>query len=749
MQGAQRRSESWVRHSREVARGARQAERLAVDRETAVRGFLLTGNALTLAPELAARRALPELLDSLGEMTRDDAGQQRRLAAIRGAIARWDREFAEPALARGAASSPPSTPSTPSQADVRARLAGKPLFDEVRAAFDAFVRAEDAVYATQVRRNSVLRLASGAAILLELMALVLVLVWLRNRVAAQTAGLVAKQQQLEEQAVELEVQTEELREANHTLEQQAVEMELQTTELTAANASLTESQDRYRRLVDSAPYGMLVHRDGQIVFANAAAAHILGFEQADDLLRRDVYGLVHPDDRGQVRDRVRQNLDTGAATPLAELRMLRPDGTTVEVETVGIPLMHDGAPAVQVVLRDASGRKRLEAQFRQAQKMEAVGQLAGGVAHDFNNLLTVIISYSGMLLTELPASDPVRADVQEIRRAAERASALTRQLLAFSRQQLLEPQVLDVNVVVRDLQRMLHRVLREDVRLVTVLAARLGRVYADAGQLEQVIVNLAVNARDAMPTGGTLTVETADVDLDGEYALTHAGVTPGHYVMLAVSDTGVGMDAATQARIFEPFFTTKPLGHGTGLGLATVYGIVKQSGGHVWVYSEPGVGTTFKVYLPRVSAPLTRPRSGPYPAVARGSGTILLVEDDETVRRAARRILEQAGYQVLEARDGAEALRVAGTNGTGAVRVDLVITDVVMPAMSGPEFVAALREARPDVPVIFMSGYTDDAVLRQKLVEPGVAFVQKPFTPEGLARKVGDALSGAPPQVEP
>jgi CheY-like chemotaxis protein len=363
------------------------------------------------------------------------------------------------------------------------------------------------------------------------------------------------------------------------------------------------------------------------------------------------------------------------------------------------------------------------------------------VAHDFNNLLTVVTSYSGMLLAELPAGDPARGDVEEISRAADRAAALTRQLLAFSRQQVLEPRVLDLNAVVRDLEKMLGRVLREDVRLETALAPRLGRVYADPGQLEQVIVNLAVNARDAMPDGGALTIETADVELDEDYARLHPEVTPGPYVMLAVSDTGLGMDAATQARVFEPFFTTKAVGQGTGLGLSTVYGILKQSGGHVAVYSEPGLGTTFKVYLPRVSASsAARPRRDSRPTLHRGSGTILLVEDEAPVRAAARRILERAGYTVLEAASGPEALRLCAEHSQGGAQVDLLLTDMVMPDMSGCELAARLRERHAAVAAVFMSGYTEDTVLRQGIVEAGAVFIQKPFTPQALTQKVAEVL---------
>src|SRR5438552_6113255 len=342
--------------------------------------------------------------------------------------------------------------------------------------------------------------------------------------------------------------------------------------------------------------------------------------------------------------------------------------------------------------------------------MEAVGRLAGGVAHDFNNLLTVILSYSDLLLEDRPPDAPDREDIEQIRKAAVGASALTRQLLAFSRQQVLEPRVLDVNTVVASTEKMLTRLLGEDISLTASLAPALGAVKVDPGQLEQIIMNLAVNARDAMPHGGRLSIETANVDMDESYVRGHPVAHPGPYVMLAVSDTGIGMDAVTQARIFEPFFTTKEAGKGTGLGLATVYGIVKQSGGFIWVYSEPGHGTSFKIYLPRVDEPVARAVAAP--EVVGGSETVLVVEDVAAVRAVAREMLERHGYTVLEAPDGETALRLAGQH-PGVIR--LLLADVVLPDVSGRQLADQLLELRPDMKVLFTSGYTDDAIVR-----PGV-----------------------------
>jgi PAS domain S-box-containing protein len=385
--------------------------------------------------------------------------------------------------------------------------------------------------------------------------------------------------------------------------------------------------------------------------------------------------------------------------------------------------------------------QRTEEQLRQAQKMEAIGRLAGGIAHDFNNVLSVVLSYCDLMLDDVPEDSSLRRDLEEVRRAGERAATLTRQLLAFSRQQVLQPRVLDLNEVVAGMSRMLERLLGEDVELELRCAPGLGKVRVDAAQIEQVVMNLVVNARDAMPTGGKLTIETANVELDAEFAATHLGVLPGPHVMLAVSDTGTGMDKETLGRVFEPFFTTKEKGKGTGLGLSTAFGIVKQSAGSIWVYSEPAKGATFKVYLP---VTLEASASLPAPARAsemRGSETVLLVEDEDQVRSLAAGILRKYGYRVLEARMAREALALAAGGGP----VDLLLTDVVMPEMAGPLLAEKLMSLRPSMRVLFMSGYTDDAVVRHGILEAGAAFLQKPFVPEVLARRVRAALDGAAP----
>jgi signal transduction histidine kinase len=396
----------------------------------------------------------------------------------------------------------------------------------------------------------------------------------------------------------------------------------------------------------------------------------------------------------------------------------------------------DANAALRVEMKQS---RNYQAQLGQAQKMKAVGTLAAGIAHDFNNLLTVISGYSNFLLDALPSGSPDQEMAAQIAGAADRAATLTRQLLAFSRQQVIEPKVLDLNAVVRKADGLLHRLIGEDVILSLALASDLGRVKADAGQLEQVIVNLVVNARDAMPRGGRLTLETADAELDSTAAQSHIEVVPGDYVMLAVTDTGVGMDEATKARLFEPFFTTKGPGKGTGLGLATVFGIVRSSGGHVWAYSEPGHGTTFKIYLPRVTEGQPEVSASPEAPAPGGRETILVVEDEATVRALTARSLRQYGYTVLEAADGPSALLLFEAQSRS---IDLVISDVVMPRMGGRLVADAVQAIRPGMRFLYISGYTNDAVVRHGVLHEHVAYLQKPFTPDALARKVRLVLDG-------
>ncbi len=498
-----------------------------------------------------------------------------------------------------------------------------------------------------------------------------------------------------------------------------------------------ESEASYRTLVQKAPLG--IYRStpaGRFLSANPALVRMLGYDSAEDLFALDMASDVYADAEERAR-LIEQDTYTDQVYDELEATWKKKDGTRIRVQLS--VRAHRGAEGqveyYEAFVRDITAQRQLEAQLAQSQKMEAIGRLAGGVAHDFNNLLTVILSYSELLLEDLPSDSRQRDDIEQIRKAANGASELTRQLLAFSRQQVLEPKVIDVNAAITNIERLLGRVLREDIKLRCSLAADVGTVRVDPGQLGQVIMNLAVNARDAMPNGGLLTVETGNVDLDEAYLRAHDLAKPGQYVMVAVTDTGMGMDASTQARIFEPFFTTKEIGKGTGLGLATVQGIVQQSGGFIWVYSEPGHGTCFKIYLPRVDEPVSV--LGSESDATRGTETVLVVEDMAAVRAVTREMLERYGYTVLEAADGDAAIRIAdGFDHT----IHLLLTDVVMPHVSGRDLADVLGKVRPDTKVLFMSGYTDDAVVRHGILQDGIPYLQKPFTPKSLARKVREVL---------
>jgi PAS domain S-box-containing protein len=698
------------------------------------------------------------------------------------------------------------------------------------------------------------------------------------------------------------------------------------TERKRAEEALRASEERYHRLVDMSPDGIIVHRDGELKFINRAGLKLVGATAETDVIGKSVYELISPADRETIYERVIK-LQRGAMLPPIELVGKRLDGTEVACEVLSVPFANDGRMDVQVVIRDITERKRAEQtiqeaskralieydqlveriaalgqtlgnardlniifralrefavmsvpcdglvislyepeketrrvvycwaderevepqdladvpvrdgltgraiksgtvvidndfkkhlqslthpmaigevsndttprsalsapmtvmgrtvgcveiqsyrvdayrqehttamrmaanlaanavdnvrliareqakeeQLRQSQKMEAIGQLAGGVAHDFNNLLTVISGYSDLALKRLADDDPVRRNIKEIGKAGVRATALTRQLLAFSRRQLLLPKVLDLNSVVQEMDKMLQRLIGEDMDLVSILRPHLGQIKADPGQIEQVLLNLVVNARDAMPTGGKITIETGHAYLDEDYAHEHVGIQPGYHVVLTVTDTGVGMNAETRQRIFEPFFTTKHASKGTGLGLSTVYGIVKQSGGSIWVYTELGAGTSFKIYLPRVDEVIAAEESVVDQTAPEGSETILLVEDEDLVRNLARVILEQFGYNVIEAANGAEGLRLC-QDFPG--QIDLLLTDVVMPQVSGRELAQRLSLISPQTRVLYMSGYTDDSIVRHGILEESMCFIQKPFTPDSLALKVRDVL---------
>jgi two-component system cell cycle sensor histidine kinase/response regulator CckA len=502
-----------------------------------------------------------------------------------------------------------------------------------------------------------------------------------------------------------------------------------------AKRALKHKDKNFRLLFEANPQPMwLFDPVAQTVLeANAAACKL--------------YGYTHDEFCGLSVDRIESSDSAEKASakdthphPVTCHRHKTNGGALIEVESTRRDIEYNGAAAQLVMLDDMTLYRQLEDQLRQAQKMEAVGMLAGGVAHDFNNLLTIITGYGQLILNTLTPTDPNRHSAEQILKAGERAATLTRQLLAFSRRQVLQPKVLDLNKLVSSLSTMLRRLIGEDIDLQLILRPELGQVSADPGQMEQVLMNLVVNARDAMPGGGTLTIETANVTLDERYISRHLAVKPGPYTMLAVSDNGTGMDQDTLAHLFEPFFTTKSSGQGTGLGLSTVFGIVKQSRGSVDVYSVPAHGTSVKVYLPRIDQPLTVESVALEKAETRGSETILVVEDDEMVRNLVSETLKREGYRVLDAAEPMEARRISDAHKSV---IHLLITDVVMPRVSGRDLALELNRQRREMKVLYMSGYTDSAIVNSGILQKEVAFLQKPFTPGALAEKVRQVLEGS------
>ncbi len=513
-----------------------------------------------------------------------------------------------------------------------------------------------------------------------------------------------------------------------------------TTDYQRTVEALRRSEANYRSLVQGAPYGIFrASAEGKLLDVNPALVEMLGYSSEAELIAADLDHDVYrdPGERARIIQSHPERLQG------VEVGWKRKDGAAITVRLSGRPVRDGDGPAVayELIAENVTEQRILEQQFRQAQKMEAVGRLAGGVAHDFNNLLMVIKGHAELLLDRVRADEWQSRKVEQIEKAADRAAALTQQLLAFSRMQVLQPKVIDLNTVINEMGKLLPRLIGEDIELAILSDPRLGRAKADPGQIEQVIMNLAVNARDAMPHGGRLVIESANVELDEAYARRHPPLVAGRYVMLAVTDTGTGMDAEIQAHIFEPFFTTKEKGKGTGLGLATVYGVVKQSGGYIWLYSEPGRGTTFKIYLPRVEEPAEPTRTGKSAGeLPQGTETILVAEDEREVREVACEFLSQCGYTVLEAGNGAEAIEIA-TRHKGDIQ--LLVTDMVMPGMGGRELAARLAPLRPAMKVIYMSGYTEYANARQDDSHQNDVLLTKPFTRSVLARTVREVLHGS------
>ncbi len=525
-------------------------------------------------------------------------------------------------------------------------------------------------------------------------------------------------------------------------------LELEVAERTRIEEVLRASQKMIEEIINAIPVRVF-WKDRNLMYlgCNSIFARDAGFTDPKDVIGKDDYQMGWREQAELNRADDRKVIESGCSKLLIEEPRTTSGGNTITLLTSKIPLLNSDGEIGGVIgtyyditdfKRTEAEKEKLQAQLQQAMKMEAVGRLAGGVAHDFNNLLTVIVGYSELLQQKIGKESPMHGDVEEIRRAGERASSLTQQLLAFSRKQIIEPKVVRLDLLVADMQAMLIRLIGEDIALQAATGKSLGSVKVDPGQFQQILMNLVVNARDAMPDGGKIGIETANVDLDEGYCAVHPYILPGRFVMLSVNDTGHGMSDEVKAHIFEPFYTTKERGSGTGLGLATTYGVVKQSGGSIEVYSEVGIGTTFKIYLPRVEEEASPSEKDDRPQYMRGgSETVLVVEDEDIVRNLCVQILERLGYKVLKARNGAEAIALAHSY---ADRIDLLLTDVVMPGMNGAEMARQLVMHHPERKVLFTSGYTDDAIVRHGILKEGVSFIGKPYTPSALAKKVRGVL---------
>ncbi len=691
----------WVDHTDRVISQARLTQQQITDMRTGRRSYMLTGDPQFLQLYQRTEASFDATLERLQQLTADNQDQQQRLTRIRADYAQWATSMLqEEALHK-------QGKTTPSNVYI---MRTKPMMDDLRKQFDDLISVEESLRyartrATQQATARALVIALGMALLFGLL-----LAFLNHRQLLTLSG------NYERSFALAQSRTEALR---------ASEEQLATTLRSIGDGVIaTDAQ-------------------GRITFLNAVAERLTGWRQSEahgkDL--HEVFTIVHEQTRQPVESPVTKVIRDGMVIGLANhTLLLSRDGTETAIDDTGAPIRNDQNDLLGVVLvfHDVTERKRLETQLLQAQKLESVGRLAGGIAHDFNNLLTAILGHTEMAEEEFDADCAVHVHLCGIRQAGERAADLTRQLLAFARRQVIEPKVIDLNALILSLDTLLRRLIGENIEIVFLLASGLNAVKVDTGQFTQILVNLVINARDAMLDGGKITIETSNATLDADYAHQHDGVEPGEYVLLAISDTGTGIEEAIRLHIFEPFFTTKEKGRGTGLGLATVYGIVKQAGGHIWLYSEPGKGTTFKIYLPRsleTSQALATPEV--FRVLPGGTETLLLVEDEPAVRALAASALRGRGYTVLEAANGAEALRTAQDH---AEEVALLITDVVMPLLGGKELADRLQATRPDMKVLYVSGYTENTVVHHGVLEPGISFLSKPFTPASLARKVRDIL---------
>ncbi|MEO8908708.1 MAG: ATP-binding protein [Gemmatimonadaceae bacterium] len=717
--GVRSRTEHEIQQEREGLRLSREAAALATDRETGIRGYLLTHSPISLAPEVRARQLLPPILDSIRMLSPNDATARARVDSVRNAISHWEKGFASLALREDALPG-------------GGTLAGKGLFDNIRVQFQALIGSQERQYRDMVARRQRIQLLDTGLTLFELAAFVgALLFFIRKRLIHQTDEMIHQQQMLEQQAVELELQLAELQATNDALAER--------------EETLRKSEERYRyvaRATDDAIYDWDVASNR--FEWNEGLQELFGYSEAEVGTTIEwIVSLLHPEDTERVMGSFYAVFEKGGGSEWrTNYRLRRKDGKYAEAEgRAHIIRGPDGNPQRVIgAISDRTQQQSLEAQLRQSQKMEAIGRLAGGIAHDFNNILTVIRMSSEFLLTDLPESDDKFQDATEIMKASDRAARLTRQLLAFSRHQVLNPSVMSLNDIVGGMDGMVRRVLPENIELMTELAPELRSIRADTGQMEQVLLNLVINAADAMPQGGKLSIRTSNAQVDSSFSARNLDVPAGDYVCLTVSDTGIGMDQETVAKIFDPFFTTKGVGKGTGLGLSTVHGIVTQTGGKIWVYSELGLGTTFRVFLPRAEGTLTPTGS----VVVHEDGappteTVMIVEDEEATRLAIHRNLSRVGYTVIDASNGVEGLRVAESYpGT----IHLLLTDSMMPEMGGTELVRELRKNRPHINVLMMSGYTEDLAANFGDGQ-NEFFIEKPFNTVDLLAAIRSALSSA------
>ncbi|HEV3201042.1 MAG TPA: CHASE3 domain-containing protein [Bryobacteraceae bacterium] len=750
-----RQAASSVEQSFEIRAEIRRVLTLLVNAETGTRGYLLTQRDAFLEPYLAARKELPGPIGALRQLIQDNPSQMARLSRVETLIAATmqalDDLRRDVAANRTEAGVGRLDSAKGSMDSLRSELSD--MQDEEQQLLEQHIQAE-----RQAQRRLEMAIFSGG------------LLGLLGGIAAAlifTKGIARRIRHLEEHAYRVAAgvpiveeasgndeigrlertlkqtsellarQSEELRLAHSQLE---TRVEQRTAELSEANEELRQANEVRQAVIQSSPVAIwAVNLEGLVTFWNPSAERIFGWTETE------VIGKPLPIVPAGQQEEYREWLARfreGETMAAVERTRLKKDGSSIEVAIWTAPLRDAGGRISGTIAidSDVTERKVLEEQFRQSQKLEAIGRLAGGVAHDFNNLLTVITGYSEMLVAEAQNEPNVLEFGQEIQSASSRAAALTAQLLAFSRRQISQPRILDLNEVVSHSMKLLRRVIGEDIAIQTHLDMGLGRVKADPIHIDQVIMNLVVNARDAMVHGGKLTIETANQTLDAEYVGRHIGVEPGPYCMLAVSDTGTGMDAATRSRLFEPFFTTKEAGKGTGLGLSIVYGVVKQNGGEIMVYSELGKGTTFKIYLPMAVVPAEFATTEERPSEMRGSETVLLCEDEPAIRKLVHSMLTKYGYRVIEVESPDDALRLARQDGE---HIHLLLTDIVMPQMSGFDLAHAIREIRPQVKVLYMSGYTDNQVSRSWVLDPGTPFIQKPFTGVALTQKVREALGNS------